>query len=276
MQAGADPTLEWTSDTRLAVDGVDFVLAPSEPDLMRIAADSGAMLLRKARWMVECYQSLDVAPGLNLFEIGIYQGGSAALLALLLRPRRLAAIDLTAQRATALDDFSDAHGLADVVHPHYGIDQADRARVETIVAEEFGTELLDVVIDDGSHLLEPTKASFNVLFPRLRAGGLYVIEDWSWDHLAESIITSRLRDDPAARAEWARMVESGEAAAPIAVPLSRLVLELVLTAAFDGGIVSEIVNAREGWLVVRRGDSPLDPKSFDISNCYGTGRGLLA
>jgi predicted O-methyltransferase YrrM len=276
MPPGPDPRLDWKSDTHLAVDGVDFVLAPSEPDLMRAAADSGAMLLRKARWMVERYQSLDVAPGLDLFEIGIYQGGSAALLALLLRPRRLTAIDLTAQRATALDAFTDAHGLSDVVHPYYGVDQADRARVEAIVAQEFGTKLLDVVIDDGSHLLEPTKASFNVLFPRLRAGGLYVIEDWSWDHLAESIITRRLRDDPGARAEWARMVENGEAAAPITVPLSRLVLELVLTAAFDAGIVSEIVNVREGWLVVRRGDAPLDPHTFDISDSYGTGRGLLA
>ena len=39
-------------------------------------------------------------------------------------------------------------------------------------------EPLDLVIDDASHLYGPTMASFEVLFPRLRPGGLYVIEDW--------------------------------------------------------------------------------------------------
>ncbi len=29
----------------------------------------------------------------------------------------------------------------------------------------------------------PTRTSFEVLFPRLRPGGLFVIEDWNWQHL---------------------------------------------------------------------------------------------
>jgi predicted methyltransferase len=37
-------------------------------------------------------------------------------------------------------------------------------------------QLLDLVVDDTSHL-GPTRASFNTLFPRLRPGGVYVIED---------------------------------------------------------------------------------------------------
>jgi hypothetical protein len=37
------------------------------------------------------------------------------------------------------------------------------------------------VIDDGSHLLEETTRSFGTLFPRLRPGGLYVLEDWNWE-----------------------------------------------------------------------------------------------
>ena len=52
----------------------------------------------------------------------------------------------------------------------------------SIVAKEFEGEPIDLVIDDASHLLEPTRASFEVLFPRLRTDGLFVIEDWAWEH----------------------------------------------------------------------------------------------
>ena len=44
---------------------------------------------------------------------------------------------------------------------------------------------LDLVVDDASHLYGPTKASFEILFPLLRPGGLYLIEDWAWDHWHE-------------------------------------------------------------------------------------------
>jgi len=36
---------------------------------------------------------------------------------------------------------------------------------------------LDVIIDDGSHINEHVIFTFNLLFPRLKMGGLYVIED---------------------------------------------------------------------------------------------------
>jgi hypothetical protein len=48
--------------------------------------------------------------------------------------------------------------------------------------EQFDGGPLDLVVDDCSHLYEPTRASFNELFPRLRPGGAYVIEDWVWAH----------------------------------------------------------------------------------------------
>lgn len=48
--------------------------------------------------------------------------------------------------------------------------QADKKVLDT-----FGA--LDIVIDDGSHVNELTVASFNALFPKLKSGGLYIIED---------------------------------------------------------------------------------------------------
>jgi len=53
--------------------------------------------------------------------------------------------------------------------------------LEHIVRNELANEL-DLVVDDASHTYEQTKASFEILFPLLRPGGIYVIEDWSWAH----------------------------------------------------------------------------------------------
>lgn len=53
-------------------------------------------------------------------------------------------------------------------------DQADAALLTSFV-EQFGAP--DIVVDDGSHRSEDVIASFGVLFPALRPGGLYVVED---------------------------------------------------------------------------------------------------
>ena len=50
--------------------------------------------------------------------------------------------------APLLVDYIDQHGAGDVVRPHYGVDQADRATLRAIVEEEFGDEPLDLVVDD--------------------------------------------------------------------------------------------------------------------------------
>jgi hypothetical protein len=49
-----------------------------------------------------------------------------------------------------------------------------------ILETEFESDL-DLVIDDGSHLAEQTETTFATLFPRIREGGFYVIEDWNWE-----------------------------------------------------------------------------------------------
>jgi hypothetical protein len=52
--------------------------------------------------------------------------------------------------------------------------QADPAFLNKVV-DEMGAP--DLILDDGSHIAEHQVASFNILFPRLKDGGLYVIED---------------------------------------------------------------------------------------------------
>jgi hypothetical protein len=52
--------------------------------------------------------------------------------------------------------------------------QADRSFLEKVVAD-LGP--FDVILDDGSHIAEHQRASLDILFPTLREGGIYIIED---------------------------------------------------------------------------------------------------
>lgn len=52
--------------------------------------------------------------------------------------------------------------------------QDDPAVIERVVAE---TGPLDVVIDDGSHYVPHVLRSFELLFPHVREGGVYAVED---------------------------------------------------------------------------------------------------
>lgn len=51
----------------------------------------------------------------------------------------------------------------------------DDAEFLSRVADRIGE--IDVVIDDGCHFSPQVIKSFEILFPRLKAGGLYVVED---------------------------------------------------------------------------------------------------
>lgn len=52
--------------------------------------------------------------------------------------------------------------------------QSEKNIIDKIV-EEIGT--LDIVIDDGSHINEDVINTFKLLFPKLKEGGIYIIED---------------------------------------------------------------------------------------------------
>ncbi len=247
--------LEWKDETHLVVDGLDLIVdggvRPTE------ARGHGDLIVRKPRWMIDRYDALaSIVDTPNVVELGIWEGGSTALLTQLLRPRRLVAIDLSPTRVAALDDFIDSRDLTQRIRPYFGVDQADRSRLGAIVADEFGSEPLDVVIDDASHLLPESTVSFNLLFPRLRPGGWYVIEDWSSELERERGFATQLRSNPALNEAFARRLETEGVPAPPEPPLGRLVLELVLAAGYADGAIAQISELRGGWAVVQRGSEP--------------------
>jgi hypothetical protein len=93
-------------------------------------------------------------------------------------------------------------------------------------------------LDDASHIYEPTLSSFQTLFPLLRPGGLYIIEDWAWEHWPEC----HGAEYPLAHARG----------------LSELVGELVQAVGTSEKFIKN-VTAYEGFVVVERGNSAMPP-----------------
>jgi hypothetical protein len=189
-----------------------------------------------------------------MVEFGIFKGGSIALYEELYSPKRLVGVDVRDERVPALDAYLEGHSATDRVRLYYGTDQGDRDALHRIAKENFDGERLDVVIDDGSHRYEPSKASLNVFLPLLRPGGLYVIEDWSWAHWP-----GPYHQENAASGQYSDQ----------RYPLTKLIFEAVMLAASRPGIVRDIyIDDSRAFLT--RGKEEINDPAFDISMTYLT------
>jgi Methyltransferase domain len=242
--------VSWRAEDVLEIGGVQFV---TRPLARRFPSASDRFCLVKRPDLVSGYLDLidDLRPA-TIVELGVYQGGSCALMALAADPEVLIGVELDHGRVRALDALIAERGLEERVHVHYGVDQADASTLRDVVGRHLGSGCLDLVVDDASHLLGPSRISFNTLFPYIRPGGVYIIEDWSWAH------TTWL--DPL----------------PTETPLTRLVFDITMALPSRPGLISELQINRD-WAVVVRGDTEVDASDFDVSACYSDrGRALLA
>ena len=149
-------------------------------------APKDRFLMFKPRALLEIFDDFfsslpgDFAPR-NIFEIGIWDGGSVAFWFEYFHPEKLVAVDiLTREDSDYFRRYVDSRAITNRIKTHWRVDQGDPETLREIVETEFSAPL-DLVIDDGSHLLDKTTSSFETLFPLLRKGGLYVIEDWAWE-----------------------------------------------------------------------------------------------
>ena len=228
----------------------------------------------KGRQLIERYAELcrDLRPAV-IVELGMLRGGSTALLNELSRPRKLVAFELREEPPPALVTYLEHRDLAEVVRPTYGIDQADRDRIGSILDEELGSALIDLVIDDASHLYDQTVSSFETVFPRLREGGMFVIEDWNFIQItSDAIEHAVVSASGTEREHLERQLEAAHAERlavdPLAdqrPPLTKLAVDLVLARSSSGDAIREVtLNAH--WIVVKRGAAALDPKSFRLED----------
>ena len=65
-------------------------------------------------------------------------------------------------------------------HDRFSFVRCDMDTRPNIVAATSALPELDIIIDDASHASHHQQNAFLTLFPKLRSGGLYIIEDLSW------------------------------------------------------------------------------------------------
>jgi SAM-dependent methyltransferase len=175
--------LIWYPD-RLVLGNLVFRLALYQKD----AWDGGESHFEfyKTKPLIDQYEAFwavrkDFHPA-NVLELGVWDGGSVAFWFECLQPEKHVGVDLKpTEERPYFDDYVRSRGLGERIKVYWETNQADDAALRRIVEAEFDGPL-DMVIDDASHLYGPTRASFETLFPLLRPGGLYVIEDWAWGH----------------------------------------------------------------------------------------------
>jgi SAM-dependent methyltransferase len=164
-------------------------------------------------------------------ELGMWEGGSVAFWFEIFKPKKHIAIDLQPRTDSPyFQKYVSDRGLQNVLKTYWHTNQADTGRLNEIWKHDFNEQPLDLVMDDASHYYELTKISFETLFPLIRPGGFYIIEDWAWWH-------------------WQGL----ENYYSEATPLSKLIFELVEAAGTSKDIIKNII-IYQSIVIVERGD----------------------
>ncbi len=245
-----DAEFEWLDDLRVRCKGATLRFTQGF-DVRQ--PDDDAISLFKDRFFIGAY--LELLKDLkieNMVEVGIFHGGSAVFFWNLLKPARLCCIDIE-PRADQLTRYIAEQNLQDSIATYFNTDQSDRPRLAEILDEQFGSEPIDFVIDDASHLYQPSLATFEALFPRLRPGALYVLEDWKV-HLG---MPTHGRDP-----------DAGDP------PFHRLVQELVDVSIASRETIPEVA-IHHNLAVFTRGDGELDPDTFSVTAILDSAREQL-
>ena len=241
--------LPWVGEHLLDYGHVEVELC-MPPALYERESTDQRFVLGKSRAKDEALaRMLADRPAQRSFDVGVYKGGSIVLLYEALHPQRLVGIDWNPAMPNGLPAYCRQPDRKDAIGIYLGVNQSDQAALGAICESEFDGPL-DLVIDDASHWYFETRETFRALFPRLRAGGLYVVEDWGWahwpgDHWQKDRGGDDFRHQPL---------------------LSNLLIELMLLCASAPGLVRNVTFSSTG-IYVERGDAALQP-GFEPREVY--------
>lgn len=242
-----DRPIPWISDTLIDFNGVQVELCVPPALYERQSTDNHFILGKSASMIASMMENTERIETRNIIDVGVYKGGSVVFLNELFHPAKLVAIERNTADIPALNRYCNDPARAARPSVFLGVDQADPIALAGICRQEFGDLPVDLVIDDASHFLDETRATFRALFPRLRPGGMYIIEDWAWAHWPEDY--------------WQK--ERGGDYFRGKLPLSNLLVELMLLCAGAPELVSK-VTFNSVVIYVERGPGALEP-DFELS-----------
>jgi cephalosporin hydroxylase len=232
--------IEWKNQTEFSVDGVKFFCSL---DYYTRKTDNDRIIILKDRDSLESYrQVLSNTRVRNLLEFGILEGGSAVLFTLLMELEKFVGIDIR-DSARGIEPFLARHEVGKKIKFHFSVSQSDERSVRKLIKSEFAKSPIDLIIDDASHQYAHTKRTFEIAFPHLRPGGLYVIEDWGWAHWRGY---NGLMGEPA---------------------MSVLIFELVMLCATSPEVVSDI-RIFPSFAFIRKSQAATDLLDFSIEKFY--------
>jgi hypothetical protein len=234
-----DADVQWVDDLTLRCGDIDLRLTRGFD--VELSSDRTITLFKHPQFVRSYLELLSDVRVENMIEVGIWDGGSAVFFWNLLKPAKLCCIELK-DSAPHLSRYIGKQQIGDSFPVYFGVDQSNKTRIGEILAREFECKTLDLVIDDASHLYSPSRATFEAIFPRLRSGGLYVLEDWKTNLLLPYHGGDDKPDHP---------------------PFHQLVHEILdLSMRFPGVIPT--VKCFHNFVVVERGPATLDAGSFDV------------
>jgi SAM-dependent methyltransferase len=243
--------LIWRDEHHLQIGATNFFVTLDRDTAETTESTPESFLLIKSRPLVDSMFEHLPARIDHMIEFGIFKGGSIALYEELFSPKRLVGVDITPNRVAALDEYLERRSATDRVRLYYGIDQGDAEALEMIARENFSTEPVDLVVDDGSHRYGPTKTALNRFLPLVRPHGTYLIEDWGWAHWLPQGPDAGQYDD-----------EQN--------PLTKLVFEVAMLAASHEGLIRHVIIDSSRAFIVRGRKSMATYGDFDVADAYRT------
>lgn len=226
------PTIE-PYDDGFMLDGIRFFVSTGSAG--RTSGPDGVVLLKPWDFVAQEYVVLSALAPKRLLEVGVFEGGGAVLWPRLLDLHRYVGLDRRDLDALRFPSEVTNHPRWTAVRFVGEASQADPAAIGTALSMLDGA--LDVVIDDASHQYALSTRTFELCFPHLAPGGVYILEDWNWAH---------------GEGPWHTNGHPWYGAPS----LSNLVLRIVLLAAERRDIVSR-VDVRPNFVVVWRGHAPI-------------------
>lgn len=145
-----------------------FLLAGQEEDLDSIGLRTGAdksSIFHYYTKVYDEYLSKMRHDNICFLEIGIYQGASVKMWEEYFPNAELHFIDINPGYVEYHSERSQYHFL-------------DQSNKKALISLCNSLERpFEVIIDDGGHTMQQQRVSFETLFPFLKSGGLYIIED---------------------------------------------------------------------------------------------------